>query len=120
MFNLCSNLSNMNFSKKDTSIIVQNFELETTKDTLSEDELLDLLAGQVAYMIEYRMDYLLSLLYRLDVLEHKINHALSPVAVDPPALGLAKLILERQKQRIATKAEYRQEASAEDMEGLEW
>ena len=108
------------FSKKETSIIVQNFELETSKESLSEEELLALLIDQVEYMIAYKLDYLLSLLYRLDVLEHKINHALSPVAIDPPAVGLAKLILERQKQRIATKAAYRQDYSAEDMEGLEW
>ena len=110
----------MDFSKKDTSLIVKNFELETSKDTLSEEELLALLTKQVEYMIAYKMDYLLSLLYRLDVLEHKINHALSPVAVDPPAVGLAKLILERQKQRITTKAEYRQDVTDEDLEGLEW
>ncbi len=110
----------MDFSKKETSLIVRNFELETSKETLSEDELLALLTEQVEYMIAYKMDYLLSLLYRLDVLEHKINHALSPVAIDPPAVGLAKLILERQKQRIATKAAYRQEVNDEDMEGLEW
>lgn len=106
------------FSKKDTALIVRNFELETTEESLSEEELLELLTHQVAYMIEYKMDYLLSLLYRLDVLEHKINHALSPVAIDPPAIGLAKLILERQKQRVATKKEYK--PKDEDLEGWEW
>ena len=107
------------FSKKETSIIVRNFELETSKESLSEEELLDLLTEQVAYMIEYKMDYLLSLLYRLDVLEHKINHALSPVAIDMPAVGLAKLILERQKQRVATKEEYKPKVD-DDLEGWEW
>ena len=109
----------MDFSKKDTALIVRNFELETTEETLSEEELLDLLTRQVAYMMEYKMEYLLSLLYRLDVLEHKINHALSPVAIEPPAIGLAKLILERQKQRIATKQAYKPKID-EDMDGWEW
>ena len=109
----------MDFSKKDTALIVRNFELETTEETLSEEELLDLLTEQVAYMMEYKMEYLLSLLYRLDVLEHKINHALSPVAIDPPAVGLAKLILDRQKQRIATKQEYKPKVD-EDLDGWEW
>ncbi len=107
------------FSKKETSIIVRNFELETNKESLSEEELLGLLTEQVAYMIEYKMDYLLSLLYRLDVLEHKINHALSPVAIDMPAVGLAKLILERQKQRVATKEQYKQKTD-DELEGWEW
>ena len=111
----------MNFSKNDTSLIVRNFELETSKETLSEEELLELLTQQVAYMIEYKLDYLLSMLYRLDVLEHKINYALSPLAADPPAVGLAKLILERQKQRIATKAAYREKTNEEDdFEGWDW
>lgn len=109
----------MDFSKKDTALIVRNFELETTEEILSEEELLDLLIRQVDYMIAYKMDYLLSLLYRLDVLEHKINHALSPIAVDPPAIGLAKLILERQKQRIATKQTYKPKMD-QDMDGWEW
>jgi len=108
------------FSKKETSIIVRNFELETSKDTLSEEELLVLLTEQVAYMMEYKMDYLLSLLYRLDVLEHKINHVLSPVAIDSPAVGLAKLILERQKLRVATKQEYKPKTEDDDLEGWEW
>ena len=110
----------MDFSKKETSIIVRNFELETNKDTLSEQELLALLTEQVEYMIQYKMDYLLSLLYRLDVLEHKINHALSPVAIDPPAVGLAKLILERQKLRVATKQEYKPKVQEDDLDGWEW
>ena len=71
-------------------------------------------------MIEYKMDYLLSLLYRLDVLEHKINHVLSPVAIDLPAVGLAKLILERQKLRVATKQEYKPKMEDDDLEGWEW
>ena len=45
------------------------------------------------------MDFLLSLMYRLDIDEHKINLALSPKAIVPPNVGLAHLILERQKYK---------------------
>lgn len=111
----------MNFDKKNTSLIVQNFELTTDKDQLSEEELLEVLAERMEYMIEYRMEFLLSLMYRLDVAEHKINFALSPMAPDPPALGLAKLVVERQKQRVATKEFYRKNPpQSEDREDWEW
>lgn len=109
----------MNFDKKNTSLIVQNFELSTDKEQMSEEELLEILAERMEYMIEYRMEFLLSLMYRLDVEEHKINFALSPLAPDPPALGLAKLVVERQKQRLATKEFYRNNPPQTD-DGEDW
>lgn len=75
----------------------------------SESELLDLLAGRIGEMLETRPEYLMSLLYRLDVREDKIVPAMHPAAPDPPHIGLAKLVLERQKQRLATKRSVRSE-----------
>ena len=92
---------------------MRNFELETDTSTVNEEELLRLLTERIAYMIEHKLDFLLSLLYRLDVDEGKINFALSPLAPDPPAVGLAKLVMERQRQRLATKEKYRQKDSDE-------
>lgn len=77
------------------------FELD--KPFGSEEELLQLLADRIADMLETRPEYLMSLLYRLDVLEKKIVPAMHPAAPDPPHIGLAKLVLERQKQRLETK-----------------
>lgn len=77
------------------------FELD--KPFGSEEELLQLLAARIADMLETRPEYLMSLLYRLDVLEKKIVPAMHPAAPDPPHIGLAKLVLERQKQRLETK-----------------
>jgi len=100
-------------------LIARDFELEMGTDPMSEQEIFDMLAKEVAYMIDHRMDFLLSLLYRLDVLEHKISAALSPLSSLPPHLALAKLIMERQKQRIITKSKYKPKKS-DDMEGLEF
>lgn len=100
-------------------LIARDFDLEKKKETISEEELFELLANEVAYMIEYRIDFLLSLLYRLDVEEAKINYALSPHSKELPNIGLAKLIMERQRQRIFTKQKYPPSTSA-DMEGLEF
>ena len=72
-------------------LIARDFGLEIGEEPLSEQALFDLVANEVAYMIEHRIDFLMSLLYRLDVLEHKINFALSPFSPEPPNIALAKL-----------------------------
>lgn len=97
------------FDSKTQELITKNFELEVPDEPISDERLFDILADQIAYMIEFRMEYLLSLLYRNDVLEHKINEALSPANEDPPNIALAKLVMERQKQRVATKKAYKVE-----------
>ena len=59
-------------------------------------------------------------MYRLDIDEHKINLALSPKAIVPPNVGLAHLILERQKLRIKIKQKFGK-TTLEDLEdGLEF
>ncbi len=96
------------FDAPSASLIVRQFDLEDAQGrAFSEQDLLDALARRIDYMIEHDMDMLLSLLYRLDVDEQKINRALDPAAPDPAHIGLARLVLERQKQRVATRQQYR-------------
>ncbi len=97
-------------------LIARDFELEAQEETLSEDVLLSLLADQIAYMIEARMEFLLSLMYRLDIDEKKVNEALSPAGEEPANWALARLVLERQKQRAFTKKHYKQG----NLDGWEW
>jgi hypothetical protein len=87
--------------------ILQDFELTIPEKELNEQELLDYLSEAIGYMIEHRLDFLLSLLYRLDVDEYKINKALLPGNPEPANSALAHLVLERQKQRVATKKAYK-------------
>ena len=94
------------FNKKTTALIIRDFEMEIGDKKPSEKELFDMLCDQVAYMMEYRLDFLLSLMYRLDIDEHKINQALAPKNLIAPNVGLAHLILERQKLRIKIKQEF--------------
>jgi hypothetical protein len=87
-----------------TSALIRGpFELEASFTPESEEELLAVLSARIEQMLEKQPDYLLSLLYRLDVLEWKINQVMHPGAPEPPHIGLAKLVLERQKQRVETK-----------------
>ena len=92
---------------RDKELIISNFEIEGTEATVSEDELLDILTSQVEYLMDRRLDFLLSLLYRLDILEPKIKAVLYNQEIIEPARGLAKLILDRQKERIATRSKYK-------------
>ncbi|MEO1515882.1 MAG: hypothetical protein AAFV95_12750 [Bacteroidota bacterium] len=103
-----------------SELIARDFGIELGDAPLGEQELLDLLADQLAYMIEYRLEFLMSLMYRLDVKEHQIQQALSPGAELPPNVGLAHLVMERQKQRIFTKRHYKQSKLDDLEEGLEF
>jgi len=74
---------------------------------LSESDLFKAIRERVEYLFEKNPELLMSYLYRLDVLEVKINAVLSPNSLVPPIDGLARLILDRQKERMATKKKYK-------------
>lgn len=88
------------------AMIAKDFSLELPEG-MDYQALFDMVANEVAYMIEHRIEQLMSTLYRLDVLEPHINHALSPLCPDPANIAIAKLILERQAQRWKTKQKYK-------------
>ena len=89
-----------------TDLIARDFPIENTDGEITEEKLLELLAEQIAFLIEHKMEFLMSLLYRLDVDERKVDFALSPLSPNPPHLAIAALVLERQKQRAFTKMTY--------------
>lgn len=107
--------------KKTAALIARDFELEKmTNEKITEEELLHLLEAQVAYYIEYKLDFLLSSLYRLDISEKLVRRALLPSNPVPANAAIAKLILERQKQRVFTKQFYKQSKIEDLEEGLEY
>ncbi|MBK7476716.1 MAG: hypothetical protein IPN74_17035 [Haliscomenobacter sp.] len=89
-----------------TELLAQDFAIEGAPGEISEEQLLRILSDQVAFLIENRMEFLLSLMYRLDIDERKVDWALSPLSPDPPEGVIARLVLERQKQRAWTKLHY--------------
>jgi hypothetical protein len=87
-----------------TSLMVRDFDIVATQpQQMTEVELFQLLANEVADMIEYRIDLLLSRMYRLDVLEVDIQAALDPTNPVAANVALAYLIWERQRQRVLSK-----------------
>lgn len=101
-------MKNKEWIEAATLLVKKDFELESSTDFLTEAELLAALSDHVAYMMERELETLLSTLYRMDVQEPKVAAALLPNAPEPANVGLARLILNRQKQRIATKQTYQQ------------
>jgi hypothetical protein len=107
-----------NILQQTSALVREPFELESAQPA-SEEELLALLAERIAEMLERRPEYLMSLLYRLDVLEEKIHPAMRPDAPEPANWGLARLVLERQKQRAETKRTVKP-PPLEGLKGWEW
>ncbi len=87
-----------------------------SKEGMSETELLDAIKQRVAYMLEFETELLMSYLYRLDILEYKIQNVLSNTGKVSVVDGLSQLILKRQIERIASKKKYKQTP----IEGWEW
>lgn len=86
------------------ALLRQVFELDP-KETYTEDDLINLLADRISILLDKEPELLMSTLYRLDVLEVKILEVLNNPATPTPE-GLAKLILERQRQKQQTRRKY--------------
>ncbi len=90
-----------------TDILSQHFELDFQSGT--GQEVVDLLANRISSLMAGDLESLMSMLYRLDVAEDKIQEAFSPDNPVPPNVSLAHLIIERQLRRMKTKQTYQQE-----------
>ena len=84
------------------SLVNQLFE----KDSPEYLDALSSMSNVVENMLSENPDLLFSYLYRLDVDENKIKIALNPLTPEAPHIGLARLIIDRQLQRIKTQQEY--------------
>ncbi len=89
---------------KDAADIIRR-ELLPEEGVTPDDEtvLLAMIERRVAELFEHQPEYLMSLLYRLDVLEEKIVPVMRGQSAEPIPLALARLIMERQKQRVETR-----------------
>lgn len=85
--------------------VIRSFGLEKDSDFLDEGTVLQALSRKIAEMLDHEPDLLFSTMYRLDVLEHKIQRVLNDPAI-PNDTGLAQLILDRQKEKIETRRKY--------------
>ena len=85
-------------------------------DTLSEEALLQLLADRIVTILERGAETFYQLMYRLDIPEKKLNAILGDENV--PA-KIARLIYDRQLQKIKSRHENRMTRDNRDPE-LQW
>lgn len=82
--------------------ITEAFQVEAENE-MTKDELLGLIAKRIDTLLENDKDLLMSYLYRLDISMKKINQVLKLKHIIPPKESLAKLIFDRQMERLQTK-----------------
>jgi len=81
---------------------------QLTKVEDNAEELILFMSRRIEELLSGSPDTLMSMMYRLDINEGKIKMALSPTNPENPAIGLARLIVDRQRQRMETKKKYKQ------------
>ena len=85
-------------------------------DTLSEEELLKRLADRIVTILERGPETFFQLMYRLDISEKKLNMVLQE---DDVAARIARLIYDRQLQKIHSRLTNRMNVQNDDPE-LKW
>ncbi|GAA4464411.1 hypothetical protein GCM10023093_14670 [Nemorincola caseinilytica] len=88
----------------------------TVPVTLTEDELLQRIAGKIAEVVQQGQEPFYRLMYRLDIPEKKLN---AVAGTDDVAMKVARLVYERQRAKVLTRMHFRQQADDSDPE-LRW
>ena len=85
-------------------------------DTLSEEAILKLLADRIVTVLERGPETFFQLMYRLDISEKKLNAILLE---DDVAMKIARLIYDRQLQKIQSRLINKMKRESDDPE-LKW
>ncbi len=93
----------------------QDWDLQLP-DTLSEEALLRLLADRIVTVLERGPETFFQLMYRLDISEKKLNAILLE---DDVAMKIARLIYDRQIQKIQSRQVNKMTRESDDPE-LKW
>ncbi len=101
-------------------IMARDFQLDAHELPSEDQDTTTWLADYVAYLMEYRLEYLLSWLYRMDISEQAVQNALSPHQSILANVAIAQLILARQAERNRTKQAYPQPELSMIDEELRW
>ncbi len=101
----------------ETAVLLQrDWELEIP-ETISEEQILTQLEYRVAKLLSGNPESFFQLMYRLDVSEKRLNETI--YTADRPSSAIARLIYDRQLQKIRSRAEFGGAPGGEDDE-LRW
>lgn len=84
---------------------------------ITEDMLIEILATRIDQLIKSDLSKLIAILYRIDVEENKLRSMLAQYKKADAGLIVASLVIERQKQKLKTKALY--DKPAPDIDDVE-
>lgn len=97
--------------KESYQLILKDFGLEDDKEIkeveMAFDWLEDFLVRQVNYLLDHDFNHLLNALYRIDISENQVKNLLELSSSEEIALNIARAIIEREKQKVITRARYR-------------
>jgi len=93
-------------NKESIQLLVNQLQL-APKDTKNEQEQFELLVAHIEHLINNDFNKLISILYRMDVSEDKLKKAIANVPTDQSSADIiAKLMIERENQKIILRAKY--------------
>lgn len=93
-----------------TSLSIKEELLEKIED---ENQLLKLLTRYIQELIDTDFQYFLWMLYKIDVNENKVKETIKKNPQNSSEI-IAKLIIERVKEKIITREKYKAEDESED------
>jgi len=96
----------MEENKELTEAISSRFEL-VQADNLTIDDLKKVLAGRILVLLEKNVERLLSILYRVDLNQKKLDEIFLTGSKEEIADKIAESVIERQIQKIETRHYYK-------------
>lgn len=88
----------------------------TVPATITEEELLQMIAQKIAEVVQQGQEPFYRLMYRLDISEKKVG---AVTGTDDVAMKVARLVYERQQAKAIARQHFRQQADDTDPE-LRW
>ncbi len=82
-------------------------ELEIGEEESSFGWLMSYLEKQINYLLDHDFNRLINAMYRIDIPDHQVNELLYSSQTGELALNLAKVIIEREKQKVMTREKYK-------------
>jgi len=95
-----------NLDKQLLQTINQNFGLKLRRKLMPENELLELLTVAIGTLMQTNTQKLFGILYRHDVSETKLRQALLADDSRQIAENVARLVIEREKQKLEFRRRY--------------
>ena len=110
-FNSAFTMDEVTLLRHSYQLIRKDFGLEESWDfEVGEnqfDRLEDFLSKQVNYLLDHDLNRLLNALYRIDIPENRVKDLLQHSKQGEIARNVAKAIIEREKQKVITRQQYR-------------